>query len=232
MIVTDISFYQNQPKAGVYLPIDWMRMVDQGAQAVYIKASQGLWPDRQFIRNWTDSAGIIERDPYHFFNPSTDPIKQAAFFHGMILEAQDRAKSPFPEVLTPMADFEYYAKLGAEYKPNPLTYLDKVTDFIGALIDYGYSTPVFYSNYSHILTYLPMPNKTTAPVRYDRWANLARCPLMIAQYHTQKVITLSGPNVPRPWVECLGHQCSADGNGLGRAYGVHSNSIDVSRFEY
>jgi GH25 family lysozyme M1 (1,4-beta-N-acetylmuramidase) len=228
MIYTDISYYQNQPKEAVYLPIDWAQMVTQGATGTYIKASQGLWPDRQFIRNWVDSAGTIDRGPYHFFEPDKDPIKQAEFFHGMITKAQSEAHMTYFE-LAPMLDLEWLEKFGLARKPNPLTYLDKVTDFIGALMDYGYERPVIYSNYSHILTFLPMPSKATAPARYDKWAALGLYRLWIAQYHAQKVITLAGPNVPRPWVDWAIWQCSADGNGLGRAYGVHSPSIDLSR---
>ena len=49
MIYCDVSYYQNQPSGGVYKAIDWERMMKQGATGVWIKASQGLWPDRQFI---------------------------------------------------------------------------------------------------------------------------------------------------------------------------------------
>ena len=107
--------------------------------------------------------------------------------------------------------------------PGPL-YLEQVTAFLARLDALGMPTCVIYSAYSHILSYLAKPSVAS---RYELWANLGRHPLWLAQYHSTKIITLSGPNVPRPWVSWHIWQNSADGNMLGRAYGAWSNSIDL-----
>ena len=213
-IVTDISYYQNgnPPK-----PIDFTKM-SENALAVMIRVGYGLKLDSQFVANFNAAEKEnIFLGTYHYFLAGMNTIEQAKLHLRYAVQGRDE----FPLAI----DLEYSTNHdGTSNRPGP-NYLQQVLDYLHCLEDAGHN-PVIYSRYTHILYYLKRPPLGTRA--YDLWAELANYRLWLAQYAKDPRITLVGPNVPHPWVSYWMFQCSADGNGMGPMYGVHSPSIDLN----
>lgn len=218
VIVADISKYQNQVSSNpvVYKPIDFATMECQVA-AVIIRMGYGLTLDPCFLTNYAGASRLF-RGTYQYFLAGENAIEQAKFH-------LKYASPPEEHEYPPCIDLEWSSKYdGAKNRPGA-NYLTQVTDYLKVLEDAGHR-PVIYSRYTHILQYLPKPEAGTKA--YDLWATLSNYRLWLAQYAKDARITLAGPNVPRPWVSYWMWQTSADGNGLGHSYGVHSDSIDIN----
>jgi len=70
----DVSHHQGR--------IDWEAVGAAGYSFTFIKATENAsYTDSRFAANWQDAkaAGFV-RGAYHYFHPSTDPARQAAFF--------------------------------------------------------------------------------------------------------------------------------------------------------
>lgn len=216
MIGCDISFYQNGAK---YWPIDFQQMAKAGAEFCVIRSSFGLWPDRQFIRNYSESNDVIRRGVYHYFRADQDAGKQAEYMLGMI----EAARSGMPEEPC-WLDLEYNPAIdGTAARPVLAKYAGQIHAFMRVCAEAGVRVAI-YTSYSHVLSYLVRPNLLGL---YDQWAALANYPIVLAQYSNDKRISLPAPIVPLPWVDWWGWQKSADGNGMGRRYGVHTPAIDL-----
>ena len=134
----DISHYQGK--------IDW-KMLTQTRQGqfpihfVFMKSTEGGdFSDKNFVTNF-DSAkayGFI-RGAYHFYNPKTDPIKQADFFINSVkLEAGD---------LPPVLDIEKKSRDMKILQKDLKIWLRKVENHYGV-------KPIIYASYKFKTRYL------------------------------------------------------------------------------
>ena len=134
----DISHYQGK--------IDW-KMLTQTRQGqfpihfVFMKSTEGGdFSDKNFVTNF-DSAkayGFI-RGAYHFYNPKTDPIKQADFFINSVkLEAGD---------LPPVLDIEKKGRDMKILQKDLKVWLRKVENHYGV-------KPIIYASYKFKTRYL------------------------------------------------------------------------------
>lgn len=209
-IVTDISYYQNgnPPK-----PIDFNKMECQ-CSGVMIRVAYGLKLDSQFLANYAGASRLF-RGTYLYFLAGLSPTEQAKL----------QLKYATPEDELPLAlDLEWRSGDGMSNRPG-INYVQQILDYLHVIEDAG-RRPVIYTGYGHVLSYLKRPAQNTKA--YDLWTQLSNYRLWQAQYHKDPRLTLSGPNVPQPWLTAWMWQASADGNGLGKMYGVHSTSIDLN----
>lgn len=134
----DVSHHQDR--------IDWKALKGvQHAQFpvrfVFIKATEGGdFKDRAFDYNFAeaDSAQFI-RGAYHFYNPDTDPLKQADFFIDNVkLKTGD---------LPPVLDIEKRPKDATKLKKDLLVWLDRVERHYKV-------RPVLYTSYKFKNKYL------------------------------------------------------------------------------
>ena len=134
----DVSHYQGN--------IDW-KMLTQTRQGkfpihfVFMKASEGGdYGDKAFITNF-DSAkthGFI-RGAYHFYNPKTDPIRQADFFINSVkLDSGD---------LPPVLDIEKRGKDENQLRRDLKLWLDKIEQHYKV-------KPILYTSYKFKTRYL------------------------------------------------------------------------------
>lgn len=130
---------------------------------IFIKATEGGdHKDNRFDENFAHAgeAGLI-RGAYHFYNPATDPIRQADFFiSNVTLEKGD---------LPPVIDIEV--------KPSraqlPVFYAQLSTFLYRLEAHYGV-TPIIYTSYKY-------------KERYLNEALFDRYPLWIAHYHVSEL---------------------------------------------
>jgi lysozyme len=74
----DVSHYQGT--------VDWNSVAQERYTFAFIKATEATsWTDPEFSANWTGAkaAGLI-RGAYHFYDPGSDPEKQAEHFLGTV----------------------------------------------------------------------------------------------------------------------------------------------------
>lgn len=134
----DVSHYQGN--------IDW-KMLEKTRQGqfpvefVFMKATEGGdFPDDRFVENF-DSARIhgFIRGAYHFYNPKTDPDKQADFFiQSVHLESGD---------LPPVLDIEKKSKDIRKLQTDLKIWLQKVEKHYGV-------KPIIYASYKFKERYL------------------------------------------------------------------------------
>lgn len=134
----DISHHQGK--------VDWkmLKQTHQGQypiQFVFMKATEGGdFTDNRFVENF-DSAkanGFI-RGAYHFYNPKTDPHKQADFFINTVkLEPGD---------LPPVLDIEKKGKSMSQLQQDLKIWLKKVETHYGV-------KPIIYASYKFKTRYL------------------------------------------------------------------------------
>lgn len=62
--------------------VSWLALRDSGLAFAYVKASQGTsYRDPSFAAHWSKTSQLsIPRGAYHFFDPRTDPARQAKHF--------------------------------------------------------------------------------------------------------------------------------------------------------
>lgn len=134
----DISHYQGK--------VDW-KMLSQTRQSqfpvrfIFMKATEGGdFTDNRFIANF-DSARVhgFIRGAYHFYNPKTDPIRQAEFFKNSVtLEPGD---------LPPVLDIEKRAKDMNRLRADLKLWLKLIEEHYGV-------KPIIYAPYKFKTNYL------------------------------------------------------------------------------
>lgn len=138
----DISHHQGR--------IDWAKVVFATSEKfpltfVFFKATEGGdYADSTFVRNFEDAGrfGFI-RGAYHFFNPNTDPIKQADFFISNVkLQSGD---------LPPVLDVEQVGNLTTEeLRKRVKLWLDRVEA-------HYHVKPILYASYKFKMRHLNTP---------------------------------------------------------------------------
>jgi lysozyme len=134
----DISHYQGE--------IDW-NMLKQTRSArfpvrfIFMKSTEGGdYSDKTFQANFDSArAHVFIRCAYHFYNPKTDPVKQADFFiHTVKLEKGD---------LPPVLDIEKKGKDTKKLQNDLKVWLRKVEAHYGV-------KPIIYASYKFKTKYL------------------------------------------------------------------------------
>ena len=88
-----------------------------GARFVFVKASEGVFIDPDYLANWTRCRGKLYRGAYHFFTWKADAVAQARFFAG-VLQAG-------PGELPPVVDYE--SRTGV---PDRVTAVSRLEQFV------------------------------------------------------------------------------------------------------
>lgn len=152
----DVSHHQG--------PIDWEVVKATESQAhpirfAFMKATEGGdYKDRRFADNFREAreAGLV-RGAYHFYNPNTDPIRQADFFISQVtLEKGD---------LAPVLDIERKPRNKAQLQADLIKFLNRLEQHYGV-------RPIIYTSYRYMERYLDSPE-------------FARYPLWIAHYYVE-----------------------------------------------
>jgi lysozyme len=201
----DVSKWQDDNSTPQMM--DFSKSVAKGAKFVFIKASERLFADADFIWNWKNAktAGLL-RGAYHFLRWDISGQMQANFFCDLLEDD--------PGELPPVADFEApaYSYGGVmKYPSNALLwqFIETVQMRMGVK-PIIYTSPGFWGTHGRI--------KGTGS--YDsKWANY---PLWVANYG------VSEPSIPKPWDDYTFWQYSANGDGL--AFGAESKSLDMNWF--
>lgn len=144
--------------------IDWQAVKATETQNypirfVFMKATEGGdYKDRRFAENFREAreAGLV-RGAYHFYNPNTDPIRQADFFISQVtLEKGD---------LAPVLDIERKPRNKAQLQADLIKFLNRLEQHYGV-------RPIIYTSYRYMERYLDSPE-------------FARYPLWIAHYYVE-----------------------------------------------
>jgi len=172
--------------------------MEEGANFVYIKATQGLSHlDTHYHANTAqaNNFGMLSGS-YHFFDPDLDAANQAEFFCQIVKGTEE-------QYLPPAIDLE--SLKGSEIT-DANAYRKQILTFL-AIVEDQLQTPIIYTNKSWYETYL----NTSDFEKYDLW---------IASWHNGPL-----PYLPSRNEDWLFWQF---GVRDGDAYGVDSNSVDVN----
>lgn len=159
----DVSHHQGE--------IDWEAVKATDKQEypirfVFMKATEGGdHKDRLFADNFRQAREVgIVRGAYHFYNPNTDPIRQADFFISQVkLETGD---------LAPVLDIERKPRSKAQLQADLVKFLNRLEQHYGV-------KPIIYTSYKYRLHYLDTPE-------------LSSYPLWIAHYYVD-ALSYDGP---------------------------------------
>lgn len=159
----DVSHHQGE--------IDWAEVKATERQEhpirfVFMKATEGGdYKDRRFADNFRRAGEVgLVRGAYHFYNPNTDPIRQADFFISQVkLKKGD---------LAPVLDIERKPKNKAQLQADLLKFLNRIE------LHYGVK-PIIYTSYKYRTRYLDAPE-------FDRY------PFWIAHYYVD-TLSYGGP---------------------------------------
>lgn len=200
----DVSSYQGT--------IDYT-IAEQKMQFLYIRAGSpylgGNMEDPQFDRNASESKGVIPRGFYFVFRPETAiPTQMDAFLEIIKEDVGD---------LPPALDVERNdSKLSPTIFTNRLIeairYLEKSALLTGKKV--ALYTAAGFWNYNVVKGKINYTGRT----------------LWVANYHSNPTQVLKKPRLPDDWPYWTIWQLSADGNGLGKEFGVQSYSIDINVF--
>ena len=179
-----------------------------GASFVYIKSSQAVFTDVQFVASWKKAreAGLM-RGAYHYMDYTKPAISQAKYFADLLKDD--------PGELPPTVDYEQRRS-----DNSPTIALGFLRDFLDYMkgrselyakarikVPMIYTGPAFWAEYG---------DKT----KRDYWLQF---PLWIANY-----TTAAAPQIPAPWTMWNFWQFSS--RGPGEVFGSESLSIDMNRF--
>ncbi|HFA50577.1 MAG TPA: glycoside hydrolase family 25 protein [Bacteroidetes bacterium] len=130
----DISHHQKE--------IDWEKVVAQGIQFAFIKATEGeSYKDSFFCENWSEMKAVgIKRGAYHFFRPTVSAAKQAKNF----IETAELENGDFAPVL----DVEVMDGVAPE------TLVDNVKAWLQIVENHFKVRPIIYSNQKFFNQYL------------------------------------------------------------------------------
>lgn len=136
--------------------IDWeaikeTRKQENPIRFVFMKATEGGdYKDRRFAENFSNArnAGLI-RGAYHFYNPNTDPIRQADFFISQVkLEKGD---------LAPVLDIERKPHDKAKLQADLVKFLNRLEQHYGI-------KPIIYTSHKYKTRYLNTPEFESYPL--------------------------------------------------------------------
>ncbi len=187
--------------------MDFSKAKKAGAEYVFIKASERMSIDGDYVYNWDNAkkAGLL-RGAYHFMRWDVSGVQQARFF------CNNALKGDFGE-LPLVADFEAGAATygGRTYWPsnnNLFAFLQEVETISGKV-------PMIYTSPGYWQT----NGKKKGTQVYDtKWAYY---PLWIAHYTKAE-----RPIVPKPWDDFLFWQHGVYPVGL--EYGAESKGLDLN----
>ena len=142
--------------------IDWQAVKATETQNypirfVFMKATEGGdYKDRRFAENFRQAGEVgLMRGAYHFYNPNSDPIRQADFFISQVkLEKGD---------LAPVLDIERKPRSQAQLQADLVKFLNRLEQHYGV-------KPIIYTSYKYMTRYLNTPE-------FDNY------PLWIAHYY-------------------------------------------------
>lgn len=135
--------------------IDWdaVRATDKQSFPIrfaFLKATEGGdYKDRRFVENFREArkAGLI-CGAYHFYNPDTDPIRQADFFISQVkLRGGD---------LAPVLDIERKPRDKAQLQADIKKFLNRLEQHYGV-------KPIIYTSYKYKTRYLDTPELDAYP---------------------------------------------------------------------
>lgn len=143
----DVSHHQDE--------IDWAKVKSTAKQDypisfVFIKATEGGdHKDRRFEENFSHAAEIgLIRGAYHFYNPYSDPIRQADFFISQVkLKKGD---------LAPVLDIERKPRDKAQLQADLITFLNRLEQHYGV-------KPIIYTSHKYKKHYLNTPQFDAYP---------------------------------------------------------------------
>ena len=135
--------------------IDWSAVKgtekqDYPIRFVFMKATEGGdYKDRRFVENFRKAGEVgLMRGAYHFYNPNTDPIRQADFFISQVkLKKGD---------LAPVLDIERKPRDKAQLQANLKIFLNRLE------LHYGVK-PIIYTSYKYKTRYLDSPEFDAYP---------------------------------------------------------------------
>ena len=143
----DISHYQGT--------IDWTEV--KGTEKdefpirfAFMKATEGGdYKDRRFDENFSQAkkVGLI-RGAYHFYNPNTDPIRQAEFFISQVKLTKGD--------LAPVLDIERKPRDKVQLQADLKKFLDRLEAHYGV-------KPIIYTSYKYKTRYLDSPEFDAYP---------------------------------------------------------------------
>lgn len=132
----------------------------------FMKATEGGdYKDRRFAENFRQAreVGLI-RGAYHFYNPNSEPIRQADFYISQVkLEKGD---------LAPVLDIERKPRDKAKLQADLVKFLNRLEQHYGV-------KPIIYTSYKYRARYLDAPE-------------FAKYPLWIAHYYVDS-LSYEGP---------------------------------------
>lgn len=143
----DVSHHQGE--------IDWQAVKATEKQEypirfAFMKATEGGdYKDRRFAENFREAgnAGLI-RGAYHFYNPHTDPIRQADFFISQVKLTRGD--------LAPVLDIERKPRDKAQLQADLKRFLNRLE------LHYGVK-PIIYTSYKYKTRYLDSPEFDAYP---------------------------------------------------------------------
>jgi lysozyme len=205
----DISVWQDNNSTPQM--VDFKKAKSAGASFVFMKASQGLAMDQDFVMNWQNAgtAGIL-RGLYHFLDLKNKPagktandwaIDQAVFYWGIVKNLTNMN-------FIPVCDFEDSGNL----PPNFV--LQALSHFLESFFALSGKRCIIYTRNT-------IWNVYGSPDVY--WQQY---PLWVAQYYYQTVP--ANPTLVKPFTKWTFWQFTDKGDG--KAYGCESSQVDLNYF--
>lgn len=144
----DVSHHQGE--------IDWKAVKATERQEypirfVFMKATEGGdYKDRRFADNFSQAGEMgLVRGAYHFYNPNTDPIRQADFFISQVkLQKGD---------LAPVLDIERKPRNKVQLQADLKKFLNRLEQHYGV-------KPIIYTSYKYMERYLDAPEFRDYPL--------------------------------------------------------------------
>jgi GH25 family lysozyme M1 (1,4-beta-N-acetylmuramidase) len=182
-IITDISFWQNDPTTPQSVDFDVMAL---NADGVILRCGQNLWVDKDFKKYWEASRGKLPRGSYWFYDSRVSPKQQAQLWANTL--GGDFGEMPH------FADFE--DKYGGNF--------GRWQDWYNFLEEAGRLIPniAIYTGY-----YYWIERTLSAGITLQQLAYFGKYPLWIAAYNT------TAPRIPAPWKEWTFWQFTDNGDG-------------------
>jgi GH25 family lysozyme M1 (1,4-beta-N-acetylmuramidase) len=198
----DVSAWQNRPDTPKQ--VDFTKMKSNGASFCFLKATQGLSTDTQFLnyRKLANEANI-PWGAYCFIRFNADPGAQARYMWELIKDD--------PGQLPIVADFEAYKQ-----ETPPATAANYLWGFVDTIERLSGRAPIIYSRALFIEQYI---RKTSTAWR--------KYPLWVAHYYVSQT-KMESLLKRTPWDRWDFWQYSDKADGL--AYGVESLQVDVNYF--
>jgi lysozyme len=204
----DVSLWQDNNSTPQM--VDFNKAKSAGASFVFIKTSQSLYLDPDFVMNWQNAgqSGIL-RGAYHYLDFKNKPANktavlwasdQAAFFWG----AMRNLKSELPLVV----DYEDSGGLPAADVRAGLKQFLEVFYALNKTRCMLYTSRGFWTAYGSTDAYW---------LQYQLW---------IAQYYYQALP--ANPTLPKPFTKWLFWQYLEKGDGV--KYGCESKYVDMNNF--